>query len=218
MTRALLILLSVLPLLLTAQARDSTDGPQLQVGVGGGILAHEVSFTPTQPDQVPLSRNNYALLLRYFDNPLVGFQAEVGLMQAGWREDFSDSLRTAIYERRTDYLEVLLLTQLSPGRGIFQPLLQGGPFVSFPLSEEQDVPEGFFDPENSYYGRELPFRVNFGMQFGVGLNVNIGPVTLQLDGRYLLGFNDLIKTGEAGTTISRRQGIGGHVGVFYRIR
>ena len=210
-----LLLLSALA---TAQPVDSLDYRRLQVGIGGGVLAHQVAFTPTATEQVTLPRNNYALLLRYFDNSLIGFQGELGLMQAGWREDFSDSLRTAVYERRTDYVELLILTQLSPGRGFFQPLLQAGPFVSFPVADEQDVPEGFFEPETTRYGRELPFRINFGMQFGLGFNLKLGRLTLQADGRYLLGFNDLIRTGEAGVTVSRREGVGGHVGLLWRVR
>ncbi len=67
-----------------------------------------------------------------------------------------------------------------------------------------------------YYGFAFPFRLNYGLQAGAGLNLKLGPLTLQMEGRYLTGFNDVVKTGTTRAVISRRKGLGGRVGVFYR--
>ena len=211
--RALLpTLLLLVAASLTGQTR-SDSLRRLQFGLTGGVLLHDIEFTPDLPTQERLTGNFYGLALRYFDNPLVGFQAEASYVGAGWREEVATLEER--YERRADYAELLLLTQLSPGRGVVQPLLQGGPFISFPVGLEETIPEGFEpDPETTYYGRDFGFRINYGLQLGAGLNVEIGRLTLQLDGRYLLGFNDVIPTRTAGVAVSRRRALGGHAGLF----
>lgn len=191
---------------------------RLEVGITGGYLRHGVDFTPNANVET-LGGNFYGVTLRYFDNPLVGFQAELSYVNAGWEEEIADTLE--LYRRETQYVELLILTQFSPGRGAVQPLLQAGPYLSAPIGDTDFVPAGYTpsrEPVNEYYGRSLPFRLNYGVQAGVGLNLSIGPVTIQLDGRYLLGFNDLIRTRESQAVTSRREGIGGHIALFYALR
>ncbi|MEO0731499.1 MAG: porin family protein [Bacteroidota bacterium] len=218
--RYCLLFCCLLPVLLCGQVPDSTKAIQrLQVGVGYGMMDYSVDFLPTA-DVEPLRGNNLGLQLRYFDNKLVGFQAALNYVQAGWRETIDTTFST-FYERQTNYLEVQLLTQLSIGKGAVQPLLQAGPYVSFPLSEMETVPPEYVAPENPplpfYYDFPLPFRINYGLQIGAGLNLELGPLTVQIDGRYLIGFSDLIRTGTTVAATSRRAGVGGRVGLFYTI-
>ena len=201
------------------EVADSSAAPvaRLQIGVVGGQMAHEVDFTPAVTVQT-LPRNHYGIALRYFDKQLVGFQAEVSYVEAGWEERYG--VDSTVYQRRTEYAELQLLTQFSVGRGVIQPLLQFGPFLSVPLGEEEILPADFApedEPANSYRSRELPFRVNYGLRAGLGLNVEVGPVTLQLEGRYLQGFSNLLRPGESQAATSIRQGYGGQVGLFYAL-
>lgn len=191
---------------------------RLEVGVGFGIMEYGVDFTPSTMDE-PFRGINFGLTFRYFDHKLVGLQAELSYVQAGWREDFGEDF-TTLYERQTNYLELMILTQFSIGKGALQPMFQAGPYLSVPLSEEEIIPEGFVRPDSSPQSRydfDLPFRLNYGLQAGLGFNLELGSITIQADGRYLVGFNDLIKTGDTTAAISRRTGFGGHVAVFYAI-
>lgn len=219
MIRFLPPLFCLLPLLLVAQKQDTIPPVnRFQLGLGAGYMQHEVDFTPAV-NSVALPGTSFGVLLRYFDNHLVGFQAELSFSNAGWREELDASF-SSLYERKTSYAELLILSQLSVGKGAIQPMLQAGPYVSFPLSESISVPAEYTPPETVLpqpYLRDLPFRVNYGVQIGAGLNVELGPVTIQADGRYLLGFSDLIKTGTTTVSTSRRKGLGGHVGVFYAV-
>ncbi|MEL7162282.1 MAG: hypothetical protein AAFN92_16110, partial [Bacteroidota bacterium] len=116
-----LFLCWLFPALLLAQDVDSTTvKSRLQVGVGYGMMDYSVDFTPTAAVE-PLRGSNFGVQLRYFDNPLVGFQAALNYVQAGWRENIDDAFSTP-YERQTNYLEVQLLSQLSIGKGAVQPL------------------------------------------------------------------------------------------------
>ena len=216
--RSLLVFL-FLPFFLTAQTTDSVQSYQrLQIGVGYGIMEYTVEFTPVTANEA-FRGSNLGVQLRYFDNQLVGFQAAVNYVRAGWRENIDTNFAT-LYERQTNYLELQLLTQFSIGKGAVQPLLQAGPYVSFPLGESEKVPAEYVEPDlpvPTYYDFSLPFRINYGLQVGAGLNVELGAVTLQLEGRYLVGFSDLIKTGTTIAATSRRAGIGGRVGLFYAL-
>ncbi|NJB85913.1 hypothetical protein GGR26_001681 [Lewinella marina] len=216
----MLHLLRILPLLFLSQLAlaqlDSVDYRRFQLGVVAGQAYQEVDFTPnasvtTYPGQ------RAGVALRYFDRQLVGFQAELAYDRAGWREDLGTA---GAYERQTDYAELLILTQFSVGRGVVQPLFQIGPYLSAPLAERESLPPGYdpaTQPANTYYGRELPFRINYGLVAGLGLNLEIGPLTLQVDGRYRQGFSNLIKPGESQASTSIRRGYGGQAALFYAL-
>lgn len=219
MKRYPLLFALLLPLFLSAQATDSTEViRRFQLGAGFGIMQHDVDFTPSaNTDKLEGAR--YNLSLRYFDNKLVGFQAEVSLTEGGWRETL-DTLFATQYERRIRFAEVLILTQLSVGNGAVQPMLQVGPYLSVPIGSSEAIPTEFTIPETNpqqYYGLDLPGRLNYGGIVGAGLNVELGPLTLQLEGRYLIGFSDLFRTGDTAASNSRRSGLGGQVGVFWEL-
>lgn len=215
----LLALLFLIPVTVFAQKTDSTAViNRLQLGLGGGMLQQEVDFTPLR-DVEPLAGNNYAVALRYFDNSIVGFQAELGYNQGGWAETV-DTLFATQYERRINFVELLLLTQLSIGRGAIQPMLQAGPYLSVPLSDTEQIPAEYTDPGQplpDVIGLDLPTRLNYGAQIGAGINLELGPITLQAEGRFLIGFSDLFKNGTSVAATSRRQGLGWHLGVFYTV-
>lgn len=207
------------PVILVGQSLDSiTVIKRFQLGGGFGMMQHDVSFTPSVNTD-KLNGERYNLSLRYFDNKLVGFQAEVSLTNAGWRETI-DTLFASDYERKITFAEVLILTQLSIGNGVVQPMLQAGPYLSIPLSESESIPAEFEIPDSNppaYYGQKFPSRLNYGAIIGLGLNLELGPITVQLEGRYLVGFSDLFKTGTTAVSTSRREGLGGQVGVFWAL-
>ena len=216
-----LILLLLLLLCPLSAQEDSLNFRRLQFGAVGGYLLHEVDFTPNAT-VLSVPGIHYGLALRYFDKQLVGFQAELIYAQAGWQQEYAiENQEPEIYERLTEYAELQLLTQFSIGRGVVQPMIQAGPYLSVPLGETETLPPSF-DPaeeaDNTYLGRELPFRVNYGLRAGVGLNLEVGPLTLQVEGRLLQGFSSLIKAGESEASLSVRKAYGGQVGVFYAIK
>lgn len=223
--RLLLCLFLLIPFLGYAQAPDSTTViKRLQFGPVGGSMEYEVSFTPGASVET-FAGPSFGVGLRYFDNKIVGFQAELSYTKAGWRENINPAYSstgefTSLYERQTQYAELLILTQMSIGNGIIQPMLQAGPYLSFPIGESESIPAEYIAPDTAsplYYDLELPFRINYGAQVGVGLNLEFGPLTVQAEGRYLVGFSDLIRTGTTIASSSRRQGLGGHVGIFWAL-
>lgn len=201
---------------LFAQTADSARVRILQFGVLGGVGFHEVDFRPNVNTE-PLEGRRYGVGVRYFDNHLVGVQAELSYVEAGWLQELEDPF-TEDYVRRSRYVEFTALTQLSVGRGAVQPMLQAGPYLAYPLGDDEEIPEGFTGPSGvlpSYVGRPLDRRLNYGLRAGGGLNLSFGRILIQLEGYYLAGFNDLIKAGETVVVVSRRTGFGGGIGIFY---
>ena len=102
------------------------------------------------------------------------------------------------------------------GRGGVQPVIQAGPYVSAPVGEAE-TPEGLVATEGTYYGQELPFRLNYGLAAGVGVYVRLDKVAVLLEGRITQGLSDLVRSGTLGVSTARRQSVGGGVTVLYRI-
>ena len=191
----------------------------LAFGFGGGAFSSQVNLTNTLRAENDILMVNGVQLggsLRYFNNKIVGFVGEVNYSQGGWAES-ADSL-TGNYSRQFDYLELQILTQFAFGRKAIRPILQAGPYVSFPIAQSDEVPSDFPIPdEENYYGVELPFRVNYGLSVGAGIYLALGPIGVQLEGRAIFGVSDLVKSGSLGVSTSRRQAFGGRVTVFYEL-
>ncbi|MEO0626696.1 MAG: porin family protein [Bacteroidota bacterium] len=202
--------------LLSAQ-RATDFVPELEVGFGVGTWASEVEFTP-EVMQEPLTGINLGLSLRYFDRKSVGFMAELNYDQGGWQE-VQDSV-DGDYRRSIDFLTTQLFTQLSFGRGLIRPVIQGGCYVSFPISDTEEIPVGFDlgNDDPSYYQQEYSGRITYGLVFGGGFYLNFGLVSVQLEGRYLAGFSDLFRPGSTQAETSRRRSAGFRVTGFYRIK
>ena len=79
----LIFVLSLLISVTSIQGQDSTQViNRLQFGIGAGQLSHQVDFTPAAAVET-LNGITAGVNLRYFDNKLVGFQAELNFAEAG---------------------------------------------------------------------------------------------------------------------------------------
>ncbi|MEM7574753.1 MAG: porin family protein [Bacteroidota bacterium] len=194
----------------------------LEVGLGAGTWTNQVGFSynvllegTTVAD---LNSANFGLALRYFNNKTFGFQAEIGYDQGGWQE-IQDSM-DLYYRRSIDFLTIQMFTQVAVGQGRFRPLIQGGPFVSFPLADQEFIPQTFTIPslERSYYQTPYPFRITYGLIFGGGFYYQLGKLSIQLEGRFLAGFSDLYRSGQTQAETSRRRSFGGRLTAWYRLR
>lgn len=183
--------------------------------IGGRIdyAVHQVEFSPLR-SQTPLAGLSAYLSLRYADLAHVSFVAELGLVQAGWEEGTGGTDR---YQRRTTYADFLISTQVNIGRGRIRPILQAGPFVSAPISDSEEIGAEFFTIEGSYYQAELPFRLNYGLQGGLGILLQLEQIDIQLHAYALAGLSDIIRSGDLGISTARRQAAGGSVSLRYRL-
>lgn len=189
----------------------------LAFGVGGGWYSNEINLRNTSGNTNQVSAVNglqFGASLRYFNNKAVGFIGELNISNGGWRE--STNPDTLNYSRKFTYIELQMLTQVAIGRKLIRPILQAGPYLSIPIAQSDELPNNVIAPD-SYYGNDLPFRINYGISVGTGLYIALGSVGIQLEGRAILGVSDLIKSGSFGVSQSRRQSFGGRVTFFYEL-
>lgn len=205
---------------LAAQApTDSTkvrrnEPRRLDIGLQFGQSWSEVDFRPGRLQNL-LVGNSLELSLRYYEQNATGFQATLGYAQSGWSEP-TDTSGNA-YVRQLDFISLHLFTQVLPLRGAVRPMLLGGPYLSVPVADKETIPPGVTPVAESYVGERLGFRINYGVSLGVGLAINLSRVALQLDGRYQIGMNDLIPSGEFSVSSSRRLGWLARAGVYVRL-
>jgi hypothetical protein len=210
-----LALTGLLPMAALRAQADSTAVPRrLEVGIQVGQSWNEVSFRPGRLQNL-LIGNALELSLRYYEERLTGFQATLGYVQGGWSEPVDAA--GAAYERELDFVSLHILTQFLPLRGAVRPLLLGGPYLSVPVADRENIPAGIAPVPDSYVGQRLPFRINYGVSFGLGLALQLSRVGIQLDGRYQIGMSELIPSGQFNTSTSRRLAWQARAGVYVRL-
>jgi hypothetical protein len=208
-------LLLSLPAAAQAQA-DSTATPafrpQLRIGVQGAIHWNKVGFSP-QLDQEALPGNSLALVFSYISQPNLGIQIELATEARGWREVIDTF--SGYYERRIRYLTLAPMTLVALGKGAFQPIIMAGPFVSFPLANEESIPALW--ATRAHYGDVFTQRIIYGITGGLGLQVNLDPVSIQAAGRYTAGFSSLFPLGQGGFNFSEPQAWEARIALLLRI-
>ena len=199
-----------------------------EIGLGFGQSFSTVDFSLSSR-----AENEYAtrpgvdlgIGLRYFNLRAAGFVAELNYVGGGWRETIIeqdsvtfDTLSTTLYERDIAYIEAQVLTQFAIGRKRIRPILQAGPYVAIPIRDEEMVPSDFTLPEDdTYFGRSLGNRINYGLTIGLGLYIALNKIGIQLEGRGRFGFLDLVPNGTNNISSSRRRGFGWRATAWYKL-
>jgi len=215
----------LLSLSLKAQVDSLTT---LEVGLGFGQSFSNVSFSLSSRSENEYTARtglDVGLGLRYFNRRAAGFIAELNYVEGGWQETIIEqdpiTLDTIVtpYEREIAYIEAQVLTQFAIGRKRIRPLLQAGPYVGIPIRDKEVFPTNFTLPEDdTYFGRSLGNRTNFGLTIGLGLYLALNKIGIQLEGRGRFGFVDLVPSGTNGISSSRRTGLGWRVTAWYKLK
>jgi len=199
---------------LVAQADSTAFRPVTYLGVQYGQSWNEVNFSPAI-QQGFLVGQRLAAVLRYVGEPHLGVQLEVAYDQRGWAE-VQDALSTR-YTRQIDYLDLAIFSHLSVGKGVVRPFLLLGSYLSYPIGETETIPADWQPDRQAYYGTPLPQRLQYGLAAGLGLEVVLGPVSLQLDGRYRSALGGIFSTNNSSFTFSNGRGLSAQVSLLVRV-
>ena len=212
--RRYLIILVMLPLLAKAQVGEyRTD---FAVGVNGGYMLSNVSFTPDVP-QNKMGGMTAGLTFRYtcekYFKSVCAIVAEVNIAQTGWKEKiegmenqplyYADDPDNALrYERKITYLQIPVFARLGWGRerkGL-QGFFQIGPQIGFYLSDKisTNLREGYAPTEarsSSVVAQEtMPIekKFDYGIAGGAGIEFSMPKVGhFLLEGRYYYGLGNI---------------------------
>jgi hypothetical protein len=199
---------------LAAQADSTAFRPLTHLGVQYGQSWNEVNFSPAIP-QGFLAGQRLAAVLRYVGERHLGVQLEVAYDQRGWAEVQAE-LSTR-YTRRIDYLDLAIFSHLSVGGGAVRPFVLLGSYLSYPIGETETIPADWQPDRQAYYGIPLPERLQYGLAAGLGLEVVLGPVSLQLDGRYRSSLGGIFSTNNSSFTFSNGRGLSAQVSLLVRV-
>lgn len=185
-----------------AQADSTQFRPSLAIGGLFGLSWNEVNFSPPI-DQDQLMGSRGAFVFRYISDPHLGIQLELGYDERGWSE--ADTL-LGNYERRIQYVEFGTYSNITIGRRSLKPLILLGTFVGFPLSDQEQIPDGWDTSRRSYYSEDLPNRLQYGLAGGLGFELALGRLSFQLEGRYRSALGNIFPSGTDGFTFSQSRG------------
>lgn len=188
---------------MSAQEDSTLFRPQTYFGVQYGMNWNTVMFSP-QVDQATLIANRFGGVFRYVGQPHLGIQLELAYDQRGWAETI-DSLSTN-YTRELNYLEFAAFTHISIGKGAVRPLVLLGSYLSYPISQQETIPADWDAERFSYYGEPVPERLQYGLAGGLGLEVYLGSVSIQLDGRYRSALGGIYASSDSRFIFSNSQG------------
>jgi hypothetical protein len=146
---------------------------------------------------------NYALSSDGF----FSIQPEILYTQKGFRTETFKTDETKNRDYQLNYLEIPVLAKISFGGETFKGYLNAGPSLGYGLGGKylkKDIKSGvtkteessiIFDKEpEGYEGKDmyLDNQLDFGLQFGGGLGVKLGPGSVLLDLRYGMGMTNLL--------------------------
>lgn len=199
---------------MSAQEDSTAFRPQTYIGAQYGMNWNTVMFSP-QVDQETLVANRIGGVFRYIGQPHLGIQLELAYDQRGWSESI-DSLTTN-YTRELNYLEFAAFSHISIGKGAVRPLILLGSYLSYPISQQETIPADW-DPERfTYYGEMVPERLQYGLAGGLGLELHLGSVSFQVDGRYRSALGGIYPSSDSRFIFSNSQGFTAQASLLFRI-
>lgn len=162
---------------------------QLSIGARGGINYASVDFYPRVAQDYIIT-NHYGAVLRYISEPHFGIQIEANYTERGWRQIF---YKVDDYiQRKTNYIEMPVMTHFYLGKNRFRVFLNGGFALSYALSAELDsLRKGNSGVVNYKFDNEVDKRFEFGVLGGGGVEFKYGQHCFLLEGRYYLGLTNL---------------------------
>lgn len=180
------------------------------VKAGGNISG---IFSDPTVDQEIYNGLNGGIIFKYIGQKNLGIQVELNYKQSGWNESLDS---TNIYKRRLDFIELPFMTHINFGTNKTRILLNVGPYVSYLLSEKEQIELLEEFEEKKYYGQQIDNRAMFGLCLGFGISRNTSIGLFQLESRITTsltnGFNNM-----SGSYFSSSQILNGEISLFYMI-
>ena len=210
-------------------SQKSDFRPQLHIGLGGGALTSSMDFVPSI-----LQKNSLGIYggisARYISQNSLGLMLELNYAQRGWTEKF-ESQPDFSYTRKLHYLEVPLMTHVYFGnktRFIFNI----GPQFSFLMGNSAQMSDALAsdiaakktqNPDAKIgvqYDSDLR-KFDYGFIGGLGMELNTGIGSFEIEGRYYFGLGDLFENRKSKDNYFNRSAgrvIGAKLTYFFKVK
>ncbi|MBT33167.1 MAG: hypothetical protein CMO01_26195 [Thalassobius sp.] len=200
---------------------------QVSVGLKGEYHFSTVSFDPNTGLNFDFYPGmTFGAVVKVSANPHVGLIAELNYSQKGWIENFSragdeGALLNRLQRYRYNYLEVPILTHIYVGGDKMNVFFNLGPHVGFLMGTDSSYTDNILATDTAAYSYQESNAVKFeyGVSAGMGIAVNFGKSTIQLEARLTQGLNNIIdRDAEDAPTGSLNQVAGVTLTYLYTIR
>lgn len=162
---------------------------QVFIGIKAGTSFSQILYDDTgirPPVQNYKTGYSGGIILKYFAQPHVGIQAEVNYTQKGWEITQDDN----VHEKTLNYIEVPVMSNIYLGKKKTQVFINLGPYVSFLISKDDQ--QTIVNEEGEYIFEDRSVsEFDYGISVGGGLNRSFTFGTIQLEGRFSQGLNNI---------------------------
>ncbi len=184
MTKTILIFITLFfPLLVQAQ-NDFVSETYFGIKMGGNN-----SRLLSRPN-IKQDLNNGltgGIVFKHISQKSMGIQIELNYVQAGWTETLDGE---NAYTRHLNYIQLPFMSHLSLGNRT-KFVFNLGPYVSYLLSENEDIYLAEGSNEEAYYGKEADGKGDFGLCVGLGVGQHTAIGLFQLEGRISSSLTDV---------------------------
>lgn len=165
--------------------------PETYFGVRQGLNISRVGFDPTVSQEINTGYSG-GLVFKHISQKSLGIQVEANYMQAGWRVK-PDSIGS--YQRRLNYIQIPLLTQINIGNQKSRVIINLGPSFAYLISEQETttIPEEL--STKPYYSQSIQNVFDYGFCFDIGFMQKTGIGSFQIIGRMNQSLNSIFRTG-----------------------
>jgi outer membrane protein W len=175
----------------------SASARQITLGVKAGMILSNITQTPEEWKQDKLYKGGFTggVYMNYAFNEYFSIQPELLYAQKGVKDKLYDGIIEVNLTAHFDYFELpVLLKYTYPWKEDFRPFVYAGPSFSYTLSSDLEVSALIFSGEIDF--SDLTHVTDFGLVAGGGFDYAIGKGVLVFDARFMLGFTNVILSGD----------------------
>lgn len=169
---------------------------QTYIGVKGGYTMSDISFVPVQKTRMLFADGfDYGLVFKHFNLTYFGFQAELYMVNRGYRQPIDIAeLGDTLYKRVNTYIELPIFMQVRFNLKLFTIHLNAGPYIAYLIqAREGNNSSGNYQMNNIPINILRDNRIDYGLIGGIGISRDFRWGTLFAEGRVGYGYGDMQK-------------------------
>lgn len=175
------------------------------LGANSGMNISSVNFNPIVKQKTTIGIAG-GIMAKYLSDPGLGIQLEANFTQKGWTEN-RDTLGS--YSRSLNYLEIPLMSHFEIGKKKNKVIINVGPFVSFLVSQKENINIIDTIGISDHYGAKLDNTIEFGLVGSIGYLRTTNKGDFLLEARFNQSLNGIFNSNNAELfPVSQNQVIG----------
>jgi|GEM_PF-1594683 len=187
---------------------------QLEIGIRGGFLTTNRNFVPDIKSKSIGSINNYGLVFTVFGEKFLGMQTELAMTERGYKDSLG-------YKHQQQMVELPILGQIRFSYKFISLFINAGAYGGYLLKSTNEISTSGTSTtiQNHEFVKGIDRRFQYGLAGGPGLAFRTKHFSIQAEVRYYMGFSHLYNPAfDDMPAESKETGLGGFIGILYRIR